>query len=160
MLLTDSQQGFWLVHSKPNWPGSRETGAIPFPDTQYSQSLMCITLNTETFDSIAATNMVNYPYIYDSYISTNLEASIPLFAEWIGGGKSSLTNMTNTFASVGGTTYTQFAKSKAWGKDLYEDFVAPTLDRGLHVETWRLGSGGRCGAAAILILLLNISVCL
>ena len=143
MLLTDDQQGFWLVHSKPNWPGARGTGAIPFPDTQYSQSLLCITLKPNVFNAIAAANMVNYPYIYDSFISANLAATIPNFAEWITGGKSSLTNVTNDFESAGGVSYTQFAKSKAWGMDLYEDFVAPVLNRSLNVETWRLGSGGR-----------------
>ena len=42
-----------------------------------------------------------------------------------------------------GRQYLQFAKSKAWGRDLYDDFVAPTLNSSLLVETWRLGSGGR-----------------
>ena len=143
VMLLNGEQGFWLIHSKPNWPGSRADGPIPFPDTQYSQSLMCITLDTPSFDSIAAAEMVNYPYIYDSYISSNLEDLVPNFSEWINGGKSDLTNVTNTISSKGGVVYTQFAKSKAWGKDLYEDFVAPTLSKNLNVETWRSGSGGR-----------------
>lgn len=143
VILTDEQQGFWLIHSKPNWPGARNVGAMPFPDTTYAQSLMCITLHAESFNSIAEANMVNYPYIYDSFISAQLAVIIPKFAEWITGGKSTLSNVTNVFTSAGGVNYTQFAKSKAWGKDLYEDFVAPVLNRDLNVETWRLGSGGR-----------------
>lgn len=142
--MTNDRQGFWLVHSKPNWPAARSTGAVPFPDTQHSQSLMCITLNVETFNSIAKANMVNYPYIYDSFISANMATIIPSFAEWITGGRdTSTTNMTNVFTSVNNVPYIQYAKSKAWGKDLYEDLVAPGLGRNLNVETWRLGSGGR-----------------
>lgn len=143
VLLINDEQGFFLVHSKPNWPASRTVGAVPFPDTTYSQSLMCITIGPAAVSGIAAAQMVNYPYLYDSYISPNLESVIPEFSEWIGGGKSSVTNMTNIILSAGGVNYTQFAKSKAWGKDLYDDFVAPTLNRSINVETWRLGSGGR-----------------
>jgi deoxyribonuclease-2 len=143
VLLFDDEQGFWLVHSKPNWPNSVANGAVGFPDTTYAQSLMCITLNTETFETIAKTNMVNYPYLYDSFVSSNLITAVPSFDEWINGGKSVEDNMTSTFVSAGGVPYTQFAKSKAWGKDLYEDLVAVGLNQSLNVETWRLGSGGR-----------------
>jgi deoxyribonuclease II len=143
VLLLNDQQGFWLVHSKPNWPNARTVGAGGFPDTTYSQSLMCITLNTTTFDSIAEAQMVNYPFLYDSYISSNLAALLPSFDTWLDKGKSSEDSMTNVFSSKGGVSYTQFAKSKAWGKDLYEDLVAPGLNQSLSVETWRLGSGGR-----------------
>ena len=143
VFLFDDTQGFWLIHSKPNWPNSREDGATPFPDSTYAQSLMCITLNTSAYQSIAEAAMVNYPYLYDSYMSSSLIHTVPSFNEWISGGKSNVPNMTLTFSSRGGVGYTQFAKSKNWGKDLYEDLVAPGLNQSLFVETWRLGSGGR-----------------
>lgn len=34
-----------------------------------------------------------------------------------------------------------FAKSGKFEKDLYEDWVAPTLNTDLYVETWRHGPG-------------------
>jgi deoxyribonuclease II len=145
ILLFNDKQGFWLVHSKPNWPSARANGAEPFPDTKYAQSLMCITLNTTTFESIAAAQMVNYPFLYDSHMSSNLVGVVPSFGAWIGGGKLSTETMTVAFSSRGGTPYTQFAKSKTWGKGLYEDLVSPGLNQSLSVETWRLGAGGRCG---------------
>ncbi len=143
MLLFDNERGFWLVHSKPNWPNGRATGAGPFPDTTYAQSLMCMTFNTSTFNSIASTLMISYPYIYDKYISTNLETIVPDFVTWINYGKSTQLNATNIIKSTGGKEYTQFAKNKLWGRDLYEDFVAPVLNESLYVETWRNGAGGR-----------------
>ncbi|CAE7513358.1 unnamed protein product [Symbiodinium microadriaticum] len=79
-------------------------------------------------------------------MSSNLAGMVPSFSERISGGKSTQQNMTIEFASKGGLMYTQFAKSKAWGKDLYEDLVAPGLNHSLNVETWRLGSGGRMGS--------------
>eukprot|EP00602_Paraphysomonas_sp_CaronLab_P006100 CAMPEP_0185020602 /NCGR_PEP_ID=MMETSP1103-20130426/3215_1 /TAXON_ID=36769 /ORGANISM="Paraphysomonas bandaiensis, Strain Caron Lab Isolate" /LENGTH=645 /DNA_ID=CAMNT_0027551601 /DNA_START=313 /DNA_END=2250 /DNA_ORIENTATION=- len=143
VILTNDKQGFWLIHSKPNWPNARSTGAGPFPDTTYSQSLMCITFNASSFDDIAIGSMINYPYIYDAFISTNLQVMLPNLSLWLSGEKSALLNTTINLTSAGGVNYTQFAKSKAWGKDLYDDFVAPVLETGLNVETWRSGSGGR-----------------
>lgn len=143
VMITDNETGFWLAHSKPNWPNARAQGAAGFPDSDYSQSLMCMTLNSSSFDDIAAAQMVNYPYLYDSYISANLETMLPSFAAWIGGSQSSELNVTNSFSGIGGDTYIQFAKNKKWGRDLYDDFVAPTFNESLNVETWRLGAGGR-----------------
>lgn len=143
MILTDDDKGFWLIHSKPNWPNPRALGAGPFPDTTYAQSLMCITFNVSMLNIISEGNMVNYPYIYDSYMSSNLLDIIPTFSTWINYGKSTELNVTNTITSSGGQKYTQFAKNKQWKKDLYDDFVAPTLQSDINVETWRLGSGGR-----------------
>ena len=146
MILTNDKSGFWLIHSKPNWPNQRADGPIPFPDSTYSQSLMCITFNTSMFDIIASGQLINYPYIYDSYISSNLITTLPTFNSWINKGKSTIKNMTYTLTSKGGKSFLQFAKSKAWGRDLYDDFVAPILQKSIHVETWRSGSGGRMGS--------------
>lgn len=146
MILTNDKSGFWLIHSKPNWPNQRADGPIPFPDSTYSQSLMCITFNTTMFETIAAGQLINYPYIYDSYISSNLVSTLPTFNSWINKGKSTTTNMTYVLTSKGGKSFLQFAKSKAWGRDLYDDFVAPVLNHNINVETWRSGSGGRMGS--------------
>jgi deoxyribonuclease II len=144
--LLNDESGFWLVHSKPNWPNQRSGGPIPFPDSTYSQSLMCITMNTSMFDTVASGFLINYPFIYDSYMSANLESTLPIFKSWIDKGKSTVTNMTYEITSRAGKPFLQFAKSKSWGRDLYDDFVAPVLNESIHVETWRSGSGGRMGS--------------
>jgi hypothetical protein len=167
MVLLNDQMGFWLIHSKPNWPNSRADNASVFPDTSYAQSLMCITFNTSSFENVAKHSMVNYPFLYDSFMSTNLVTELPLFNQWVNdNGKSDLLNLTSTVSSRGGVStfiqislsffafinswyallqveYTMFAKAKAWGMDLYDDLVAPGLKQALHVETWRNGAGGR-----------------
>lgn len=143
VVLVNNVSGFWLVHSKPNWPNQRTGGPVPFPDTTYSQSLMCITMNTLMFETVASGFLINYPYIYDSYASPNLANILPTFNNWINKGKSTVKNMTYEITSLDGTKFLQFAKSKSWGRDLYDDFVAPFLNQSIHVETWRSGSGGR-----------------
>jgi deoxyribonuclease II len=146
VVMTNNESGFYLIHSKPNWPNQRADGPIPFPDTTYAQSLMCITLNTTMFDTVASGFLINYPYLYDSFISPALTTALPIFNSWVSKGKSSVTNQTFELTSRNGQKFLQFAKSKAWGRDLYDDFVAPVLNQSIHVETWRSGSGGRYGS--------------
>ena len=54
-----------------------------------------------------------------------------------------------------GKEFYQFAKSAAWGKDLWDDLVSPYFDTPLSVETWRDGSGGRmssmCGPNSTMV---------
>lgn len=105
MMLLNDQTGFWLIHSKPNWPNSRADNASVFPDTSYAQSLMCITFNSSSFESVANHSMVNYPYLYDSFMSDNLIAMLPMFNEWVNKrGKSVLLNLTSTVTSRGGVS--------------------------------------------------------
>ena len=105
MILLNDETGFWLIHSKPNWPNAREDNATVFPDSTYAQSLMCITFNTSEFETIAAHNMVNRPFIYDSFISDNLVTVLPLFNEWITENKKSeILNLTSFATSSGGVS--------------------------------------------------------
>lgn len=76
-----------------------------FPDTSYAQSLLCITLNTSSFESVATHSMVNHPFLYDHFMSPNLVTQLPLFNEWVNeGGKSDLLNLTSSVTSRGGVS--------------------------------------------------------
>lgn len=46
-----------------------------------------------------------------------------------------------TLVSSKGVHFTSFAKSRKFKKELYEDWVAPSLNDNLYVETWRNGGG-------------------
>ena len=66
---------------------------------------MCVTFNTSSFENIASHQMVNFPFLYDSYMSTNLIAQLPLFNEWVNeGGKSDLLNLTSLVTSLSGVS--------------------------------------------------------
>ena len=105
MILLNDKTGFWLIHSKPNWPNAREDNATVFPDSTYAQSLMCITFNTSEFETIAAHNMVNHPFVYDSFVSNNLGNELPLLNEWLTeNNKSDVFNLSSSVTSTGGVS--------------------------------------------------------
>jgi hypothetical protein len=101
-------------------------------DETYGQNFMCVTMEAGMFDIVASLEMINRPYIYDSLISTSMTAALPNFATWVKGGKSTLTSSSAVLKSCAGKSFTMFAKSSAWGKDLYDDFVAPTISKYAH----------------------------
>lgn len=45
------------------------------------------------------------------------------------------------FLSIENTAFRAFGKTRHFGKDLYEDWLAPTLQTDLVVETWQHGTG-------------------
>ena len=51
------------------------------------------------------------------------------------------TNNTLQFESLDGTKFTSFAKTNSFGKDLYTELVAPSLQVDLLTETWQNGQG-------------------
>jgi len=147
ILMTDSKQGFWLVHSKPHWPNARKDGPAPFPDMIYGQSFMCITLTPTQVYAIASNLMISRPYICDKLASPTLAASFPNFNNWLAlKYTTTITSTSGKIQSYAGAQYHTFAKSKAWGKDLWDDLVAPYFNTAIDVETWRSGSGGRMGS--------------
>jgi len=151
-ILTDKVQGFIVSHSKPQWPDARNSTnnvPAPFPDDDYAQSLMCMTISASTANTIAYGLQVNRPYIYSSYISSSIAGELPTFAAWLNKQTVSTVNTTQDFETLGGQRITQFAKSKSWARDLYDDFISPYYGSALDVETWIDGSGGRMGSMCV-----------
>lgn len=148
VIMTDGTQGFFIVHSMPNWPTIVTKGLNPFPNDDYAQSLQCITLTPETANTIAEGLKISRPYIYDASAgSKDLQAMMPDFTTWVQGDYGNADTAWNKdIKSVAGHTYTLFEKGKNWGKDLWDDLVGPHYKSAMYVETWRSGSGGRIGS--------------
>jgi len=144
--MTNATQGFWLVNSMPHWPNQRSVGPGPFPDFTYGQSLMCVTLNTKNIDIAAANLIVGKPYVYDKANVPKFVDTMPNFASWLSGTKTSVTSVTSKIESLSGRVFHQLEKSGSWGKDLWDDLAAPYFNTAFSVETWRSGSGGRMGS--------------
>jgi len=157
ILATDGVQGFILTHSMPNWPEAPDCGRAPsdnpgcngtnpgiFPSDRYAQSMACVTVSAATVNQIANTMRINYPWVYGLNMPEALKVQQQYMDDLINKKKISKTNETasNALFSLGGVRYTQFAKSKSWGEDLWDDLVAPYYGSPMYVETWINGSGG------------------
>ena len=147
ILAVDSTQGFWLVHSMPNWPEDPIDTANPgiFPSNTYGQSLRCVTIDLAAADSISNGLRIDYPKVYAHNLPVALETPLNHMKQLIDRDRigSSFQSNVSTFTSIGGTKYYQAAKSKDWSKDLWDDLVAPYFETPMYVETWIKGAGGR-----------------
>jgi deoxyribonuclease-2 len=92
VMATDSTQGFYLIHSMPQWPNARSQGAAPFPDFTYGQSLMCMTFPAARFEQLAQLQIIAHSYVYDSLISSNMKSMLPSFNSYLSGGTTSVRN--------------------------------------------------------------------
>lgn len=85
----------------------------------------------------------NEPDVYGVNILVNLKSALPQLTK----AASNVTNTVapwyhiSTISSQKGVSFTSFAKSKSFQKDLYEDLVAPYLGSDLYVESWLNGAG-------------------
>ena len=144
----ETNTAFWMLHS---WPCYPSIPAVDPPSSLFGQTFLCITLrDVATADMIAGMFRdqsqpqiigIHLPEAFDSKMYPNLlqlvnntvYTSVPL-------GSSQPRNI--TFNSKNGTEFRLFAKSKDWmapAKDLYSDYIGPTLGVDLEVETWQTG---------------------
>lgn len=141
----NSETGFWLIHSVPKFPPPRNESHYKYPQTarRYGQSLLCITADIENLNTIGKQLIYNEPKFFTLDLPESLEDALPNLKKLIDGTKITSTPYWNleTVSSIEGTKFKVFAKTGKFGKELYADWVAPTLDTDLLVETWVNGPG-------------------
>ncbi|XP_061390116.1 plancitoxin-1 [Musca vetustissima] len=142
VVATDGVTGLWLIHSVPKFPNTTHY-EYPSTGSHYGQSFLCITLAATEMEKVAEQLLFNEPNIYDHNIPNELHEKFPTFEkvlkkDWI---KTAPFNNVLNLISLEGSTFKSFAKSSKFNQELYADFVAPTLDTNLLVETWRNGAG-------------------
>jgi deoxyribonuclease II len=145
ILATDGTSGFWLTHSMPNWPDIPNFDDINpgiFPSDKYAQSMGCVSISIDTVNDIANTLRIDYPFVYSSYVPDAIKSKLNYMTDLIDRNKVTNETAANTFYTLDNVKYTQFAKSKNWGEDLWDDLVSPYYKAPMYVETWISGSGG------------------
>ncbi|XP_060756417.1 deoxyribonuclease-2-alpha [Neoarius graeffei] len=154
VVLFDSRQGFWLVHSTPNFPPPKTEGKFSYPSSGINngQNFICVTYPLERFDTIGEQLTINQPHVYDCDIPKSLASSVPSMVKlckhqhgWknssVTDGSFSSRNRSVSLLSLAGTEFISFAKGAAFGNDLYHAWVAPTLQTDLLVQFWRRSTG-------------------
>lgn len=165
-VMADKDQGFWLVHSVPNFPpaprtgerlrkistegnssreGSVPEGSYDYPSTgnNYGQSFLCVSLGRAQFDSVGRQLMFNQIIVYGRNLPDAVTDYYPVLRDAANQARIREPPYNNkaTIRSLGAREFVSFAKSDKWQKDLYDEFVAPQLQSDLLAETWLNGRG-------------------
>jgi deoxyribonuclease-2 len=150
VVMSETDGGLWLVHSVPKFPppptnSSRNKSYYSYPQSgrYYGQSFLCISLTDSQLDLVGVQLTYNEPQIYSSNVPASLEENLPHLAA--AARKKRVTAAPwyhqQQITSQGGQTFYSFAKAGKFNKELYMDWVAPTLRSNLLVETWQNGRG-------------------
>ncbi|KAL6728022.1 hypothetical protein Aduo_009835 [Ancylostoma duodenale] len=145
----DHEVGFWMIHSVPNFPPSKE---YDFPKTgsMYAQSFLCLSLSVNFLEEIGQ-------YMRFAHVSPFLN-NLPEFHKIIApslvdvAAKRTLPSSATVFKTIrelktlNGTIAKGFSKHKRFGADLWYNLIAPTLKTPMSVETWRKGNGKDIGS--------------
>ncbi|XP_055695244.1 plancitoxin-1 [Lutzomyia longipalpis] len=144
VIATDAESGFWLIHSVPKYPSGLGTAYMyPKTGTIYGQSFLCVTFNATEMDTIGLQLMMNEPHLYEINLPEKLKEVFPNLVR-----ASNMMRITTPpfwrveeLKSRNGSIFRSFAKSAKFQKELYTDWVAPTLGATLMVESWLHGPG-------------------
>lgn len=137
--------GFWLTHSVPLFPtgpaGSSTYTGLGGNAYTYAQNLACFSVSARTLDAMAYKFLLNRPRIYESLFPSQFESIYPNISALLK-GQFSVAKICSyeTMNTLAGMEFNLFAKTAAWGKDLWDGCVAPAYRSDLWVESWIRGS--------------------
>nr|XP_029708872.1 plancitoxin-1-like [Aedes albopictus] len=144
VVATDGNTGFWMIHSVPKFPPMLNE-SYHYPDTGriYGQSFLCVSVGADQMETIGQQLAMNEPHVYSFHVPEVLKERFPKLVhatEMKPIKKPPFWSAAN-LKSIGGTKFHSFAKSRQFKKELYSDFIAPSLQVDLLVETWQHGAG-------------------
>lgn len=133
--MANSDRGFWLIHSVPQFPPVPKAGvqtrplnkenitivgkySYPESGTLYGQSFLCISLGSDQFNVVGTQLMYNEIAVYAKNIPDTLDKQYPLLKNATEQKhiKSPPYNHKTTIKSLGEVEFTSFAKTGKWGK--------------------------------------------
>ncbi|NP_001086671.1 deoxyribonuclease II, lysosomal L homeolog precursor [Xenopus laevis] len=144
ILLLDKTQGFWLVHSTPQFPPPANLSYNwPHNALHNGQSFLCVTYPYKQFGDIGKQLLYNTILPYDSSIPEDFSADFPELksAAQKGTVKEPPWNRQVVLTSVGGKEFTSFSKHAHFGDDLYSGWVSQVLKSHLFVQFWQNSRG-------------------
>ncbi|KAG9482947.1 hypothetical protein GDO78_009090 [Eleutherodactylus coqui] len=140
VLLFDSYQGFWLVHTVPHFPPFPGDG-FGYPNTGrlYGQVALCVTYKYNQFKQIAAQLLYYNPNVYNCSLPGIWQEDLwglyricqGLRFPWIE------TTRLASLQSAQGESFLNFAKSKYFQDDIFVAWMAQKLETDLLTETWQ-----------------------
>jgi len=138
-LLTNGTAGFWLVHSVPKLLDVSASAFTWGAAKTYGQSMLCLSLDA-TGVEIAATQltqmMLHASLNSMSTVPTALQRSFPRMMDLLNAKEPEQPSGVSEIKTMGGVSFTSFAKRGSWGRDLYEDLVQPRLGISMAWCVW------------------------
>nr|XP_022326001.1 deoxyribonuclease-2-alpha-like isoform X2 [Crassostrea virginica] len=140
----DKTEGFWLIMSIPHFPPERASGfSYPHSGKVYGQSILCVSLPYSSIEEVAKIMTFTYPKFYDSYLPPSFSSENPILTGLLSQHQKHVTSppyqLETTLHTSDGVVLHNFAKSTDFHKDLYDAYLAPSLQESLFVETWQNG---------------------
>jgi len=137
IVVFDTSQGFFFRHSIPNFPPAKESGfSYPASGAIYGQTLICLTLDINTIDTVASQFLVNYPLVYSYGFVGDASKTQNIRNLAVGNHVTAKSNSIVTIHTKKGLAVSDYAKSKEWDNDLWDSLVAPNVKQNFFVETW------------------------
>ncbi|TNN21054.1 Deoxyribonuclease-2-beta isoform 4 [Schistosoma japonicum] len=136
----NSDIGFWVIHSIPKLSYSNTSYVYPKTGRIYGQHFLCLTLEKKYINFIITQFTLARPLFQSAYISPSVKLKFPDLAKLLENTKvptESQNNIVELQTANKALQLKHFSKSSDFGKDLYADFVAPTLKKSLDTETWQ-----------------------
>ena len=143
VVMGSQDSSLWLIHSVPHFPPfPNETYDYPATGHSFGQSALCLSFSSGQLDTVGKQLTYNYPNIYH----TNVPQWSTRYTSLVAASQGSHINTapyfnTEILNTLAGESLTVFAKFTDFGKDLYADLVAPSLQVPLMVESWPRGPG-------------------
>ncbi|KAF5281964.1 hypothetical protein FQA39_LY00488 [Lamprigera yunnana] len=138
-ILGDANGGIWLIHSVPRFPRV-DSASYYYPSNglPYGQSFLCISLNIENLDNVGTQLKHNLPNIYFHHMPDKFKWMFPKLLDVMNNNVNDKPPWYNAMnlTSLGGVPFISFAKGPRFPKELYLDWIAPTLNVNLYAETW------------------------
>lgn len=130
VVMMDTTNVVWLLHSTPNFPeGDESNNFFPPSGKTYAQIFMCVTLPSTKSANIAQHLKDINAYIFDKHNPKKLRDS----------SNDPPTRPFHENLSAGVLKFTRFVKQISEERkegDLYF-YIADTLERNLYIQTWR-----------------------
>ncbi|XP_056269894.1 deoxyribonuclease-2-alpha-like [Pseudoliparis swirei] len=136
VVMLDKQTGVWLSHSTPGFPVYQNKDFWPNSGNMNAQIFMCVTYSYKTFKEIALQLEYIHGYSYDSNISTTFHEELLCVAQRDCYPKQEPWFSVKTLTSMGGQSFSSYAKYTRFGDDLYSGLIVKFLEQNLYVKSW------------------------
>jgi len=134
-----TKSGFWLIHSVPRLaasPQNTQQYAYPSNAELYGQSMLCMSLTLPSIDQAFLQFQYSNPQVYGTQWVASLAAQMPN-AVAFNGGQVVMNAASNVakLTTVGGVTFTHYAKTNAWKQSIFGNLIGPAYGVDLVAET-------------------------